>query len=44
MLRNLTAEQTEEIVLNSKKISLLMGNKKPIKIIIIPNRIVNVVL
>ena len=42
--RNLTLQQTEKVVLNNEKISLLIEGKKPKKIIVIPGRIVNVVL
>jgi leucyl-tRNA synthetase len=44
MQRNLTVQQTEELVLKDKKITLLTEGKKPKKIIVISDRIVNVVL
>ena len=44
MQRNLTVQQTEELILKDKKISLLTEGKKPKKIIVIPGRIINVVL
>ena len=42
--RTLSKKETEEVVLKNATVSLLIKGRKPLKIIIIPGRIVNVVL
>ena len=41
---DLTQKEAERIALNSEKIKTLLGEQKPVKIIFVPNKLINIVI